>query len=83
MNELQVNIMFIYSCSARYIMYYLFYIFVLQGSDSVNELIFYAQRLDHMGRTKGSSSGWSHHLAVGLLRRSTGQTAWFMDFIAD
>ena len=31
----------------------------------------------------GSSSGWSHHLAFGLLRRSTGRTARFMDFIAD
>ena len=31
----------------------------------------------------GSSSGWSHHLAFGLLRRSTSRTARFMDFIAD
>ena len=31
----------------------------------------------------GSSSGWSHHLAFGLLRRSTGRTARFMDFVAD
>jgi hypothetical protein len=38
--------------------------------------------LDHPRRTKGSSSGWSHHLAVELLRRSTGQTARFMDFVA-
>ena len=30
-----------------------------------------------------SSSGWSHHLAFGLLRRSTGWTARFMDFIID
>jgi hypothetical protein len=59
--------MFIYNCSARYIMYYLFYIFVLQRPGSVNELIFYARRLDQPGRTKVSSSGWSHQLAVGLL----------------
>ena len=31
----------------------------------------------------GSSSGWSHHLAFGLFRRSTGRTARFMDFVAD
>ena len=31
----------------------------------------------------GSSSGWPHHLAFELLRRSTGQTARFKDFIAD
>ena len=31
----------------------------------------------------GLSSGWSHHLAFGLLHRSTGQTARFMDFVAD
>ena len=31
----------------------------------------------------GSSSGWSHHLDFGLLRRSTGRTARFMDFVAD
>jgi hypothetical protein len=62
-----------------YIMYYPFYIFVLQGLGSVNELIFYARRLDHLGRTKG----WSHYLVVELLHRSTGQTARFMDFIAD
>ena len=31
----------------------------------------------------GSSSGWSHHLTFGLLHRSTGQTARFMDFVAD
>ena len=31
----------------------------------------------------GSSSGWLHHLAFGLLRRSTGRTARFMDFVAD
>ena len=30
----------------------------------------------------GSSSGWSHHLAFGLLRRLTSWTAKFMDFIA-
>jgi hypothetical protein len=66
-----------------YIMYYPFYKFVLQGPGSVNELIFYARGLDHQGRTKGSSSGWSHHLAVGLFRRSTGRIARFMDFVAD
>ena len=75
--------MFIYNCSARYIMYYSFYIFVLQGSGLVNELLFYARRLGHPGSTKGSSSIWSHHLAVGLLRRSTGRTAKFMDFVAN
>ena len=31
----------------------------------------------------GSSFEWSHHLAFGLLRRSTGRTARFMDFVAD
>jgi hypothetical protein len=66
-----------------YIMYYPFYIFVLQGPGSVNELIFYAWRLDHLGRTKGSSFGWSHYLVVELLHRSTGQTARFMDFVAN
>ena len=45
MSKLRINIMFIYNCSARYIMYYPFYIFIV-----------------------GSSSGWSHHLAFGLLR---------------
>jgi hypothetical protein len=64
-------------------MYYSFYIFVLQGHGSVNELIFHARGLDHLRRTKGSSSGWSHHLVVGLLCRSTGRTARFMDFVAD
>ena len=68
MNKLKINLMFIYNCSARYIMYYMFYIFILQGHGSVNELIFYARGLDQSGRTKGSSSGWSHRLAVGLLR---------------
>jgi hypothetical protein len=75
--------MFIYNCSARYIMYYLFYIFVLQEHGSINELIFHARELDHPGRIKGSSSGWSHHLAVGLLCRSTGRTARFRDFVVD
>ena len=31
----------------------------------------------------GSLSGWSHHLAFGLLRRSTNQNTRFMDFVAD
>jgi hypothetical protein len=64
-------------------MYYPFYIFILQGSGSVNKLIFYARGLDYPGRIKGSSSGWSHHLAFRLLRRSTGRTARFTDFIAN
>jgi hypothetical protein len=64
-------------------MYYPFYIFVLQGPGSVNELIFYARELDHPGRIRGPSFGWSHLPAVGLLRRSTGWTARFMDLVAD
>ena len=56
--------MFIYNCSARYIMYYTFYIFVFQGPGLVDELIFYAQGLDQSRRTRRSSSGWSHHLVV-------------------
>jgi hypothetical protein len=64
-------------------MCYPFYIFVLQGHGSVNELIFHARGLDHLGRTIGSSSGWSHRLAFELLRRSTGRTARFMDFAAN
>ena len=83
MNNFKINIVFIYNCLARYIMYYLIYIFILQGPGSVNELIFYVRGLDHPGRTKGSSSRWLHHLAVGLLRRSTGRTTRFMDFVAD
>ena len=31
----------------------------------------------------GSLFGWSHHLAFGLLHRSTSRTARFMDFVAD
>ena len=31
----------------------------------------------------GSLSGWSHHLAFGLLHRSIGRTARFIEFIAD
>ena len=42
-----------------YIIYYPSYIFVLQGPSSVNELIFYARGLDHPGRIRRSSSGWS------------------------
>jgi hypothetical protein len=80
---LQTNIMFIYNCLARYIMYYLFYIFVLQGSSFGQWAIFYTRGLIHLGRTIGSSSGWSHRLAFGLLRRSTGRTARFMDFVTD
>jgi hypothetical protein len=49
-----------------YIMYYPFYIFLLQEPGSVDELIFYARVLDQSGRTRRSSSGWSHHPAVGL-----------------
>ena len=64
-------------------MYYPFYIFVLQGHGSVNELIFHARGLDHPGRTIGSSFRWSHRLVFGPLRRSTGRTARFMDFVAD
>ena len=56
-----------------YIMYYPFYIFVLQRLGSVNELIFYARGLDQSGWTRGSSSEWSHHLALGLHRQPIGQ----------
>jgi hypothetical protein len=80
---LQTNMMFIYNCSARYIMYYPFYIFILHGSWFGQRAIFHAQELDHPRRTIGSSSGWLHHLAFGLLRRSTGQATRFMDFVAD
>jgi hypothetical protein len=83
--------MFIYSAAA-FIAGFIYTIFtsysthstyLLQGAGSVHELIFYARRLDHSRRTRGSWSGWSHHLVVGLLRRSTGRTARFMDFVAD
>jgi hypothetical protein len=65
-----------------YIMYYPFYIFVLQGPGSVNELISYARGLAR-GSIRGSSFGWSHHLVVGLRRWPTGRTVRLMDFIAD
>jgi hypothetical protein len=47
---LQTNIMFIYNCLARYIMYYLFYIFVLQGSSFGQWAIFLHSRTDSPGK---------------------------------
>jgi hypothetical protein len=66
-----------------YIMYYPFYILVLQGFGLVNEIIFYAWGLEQSGRTRRSSIGWSHHLAVGLHHRPAGQSVRLMDFIAN
>ena len=63
-------------------MYYSFYILVLQGPDSVNEIIFYTRELEQSGRTRRSSTGWSHHLVVGL-HRPAGQTVRLMDLMAD
>ena len=67
-----------------YIMYYPFYIFVLQGPGSIDELIFYTRGPDQSGRIRGSSlTSWLHHLALGLHRRPVGCTSWHSDFIAD
>jgi hypothetical protein len=73
-----IYLIFITSCTTRST-----YLYCRPGS--INELIFYSRGLDHPGRTKGSSSEWSHshHLAFGLLRRSIGRTARFMEFIAN
>jgi len=83
MNQLQIDIMFIYNYSARYIMYYPFYIFVLQGSWFSQRAYFLHSRTRSPMKENRIIVGWSHHMAFGLLRRSTGRTARFMDFIAD
>ena len=55
----------------------------LLPSSSSSYIYFYIMYYSFYIFITGLTSGWSHHLAFGLLRRSTGRTARFMDFVAD